>query len=212
MKRIVSTVTTCALLMMATTCHALEGAVPGKSLWQVSLGSSRHSARDLANKRLALLGRYKFHTTATHGMVDDHWEISNGGTTITYDVVSIHGRVVQLRTWTSEEAGQTNLSFAQLIKGHHLRKSVYGFDAPGGGGWNTFYYDDVQKGIAFSLGVQDDFLLTFHPDAVIIHYAGKPIIPIEDDVFGKPVTGLDATAYANVEEARKAEQKRENDY
>lgn len=191
--------------------NALEAANPGKGLWGISLGSTRAKAIAIAQKRFIKAKRQKSHTYAK-GLTEDGWVIPIGEESLRFEIFSVKGKVVQLRTWTSEKRGQTKLSFAQLIQRHRLQKSVYGFDDPQGGGYNCFYYDDVKRGVCFTAGVQDAFILTSRPDGIIIHRPGVPAIAIEDGTYGKPVTGRNARVFASEAEARRAEEHESNDY
>lgn len=210
-------VTAITLLYMCCTprVRALEGVAPGKSLWGITLGSSRDNAVTTAQKRFADLGG-KRHPPYIYknGYVGDQWTLKmpSGETLTDLEILSRHNRVVQLRTWTSGERGQTNLSFARLLQRHHLQKRVYGFDSPEGGGWDCFYYDDVKKGVCFSLGVQDNFLLTYRPDSIIVHPPGVPVVTVQSGIIGKVVTGRNARAYANLADAKRVEEHETNDY
>ncbi|PQV64092.1 YARHG domain-containing protein [Abditibacterium utsteinense] len=57
------------------------------------------------------------------------------------------------------------------------KQAVYGVEDPGGGGYEANIYDDIDAGIAFHLGVQDDFDLNSSPDTLIVHRAGKAALP-----------------------------------
>ena len=188
---------------------AQEAATPGKSLWGIALGSSRKSAVAAAQKRIVGSGgKRQPPRVYRNGFVEDDcdYTLPHSDTQFTFEILSQHGKVVQLRRWTSDERGQTNLTFAQLIQRNHLQKRVYEFDDPGGGGDVGFYYDNIHRGICYTLGTQDDFLLTYHPDAVIVHQPGVPAFALENGVRGKTVTGQNARAFANEAEARHVEQ------
>ncbi len=195
--------------------HALaqEATVPGKILWGIAVGSSRKSAVAAAQKRIVGLGgKRQPPRVYRNGFVEDDcdYTLPHSDTQFTFEILSQHGKVVQLRRWTSDERGQTNLTFAQLIQRNHLQKRVYEFDDPGGGGDVGFYYDNIHKGICYALGTQDDFLLTYHPDAIIVHQPGVPALAIENGERGKRVTGQNARAFADASEARRADQHEQN--
>jgi len=196
------------IISAASPANALEGAEPGRSLWGISLGSNRATAFAAAKERFfnAKHQEFKFRR---EGLIEDEWIMSTGSR---FEVFSINGKIVQLRAWTSEERGQTNLSFAQLIQRHRLQKRVYGFDDPNGGGYIGFYYDDLKRGICFTASVQDNFILTSHPDGIIIHRLGVPPITIADGARGELVTGREARAYASQAEANRTEERERNDY
>jgi hypothetical protein len=140
------------------------------------------------------------------GLVCDAWEIKRGGDPTTVEVLSRGNKVIQLRMWTAESARQPKQTFAQLLKAYSLRKSVYSFNDPEGGGYVGFYYDDLKRGITYTGGTQDAFLLTSRPDGIIVHPRGVAPIPIEGGIRGEVVTGLGARAYKDATEAEKANQ------
>ena len=45
------------------------------------------------------------------------------------------------------------------------------------------------------------------PDGIVIHRPGVPVVPIENGIRGKRVTGRDARAFANSAEADRADRK-----
>lgn len=208
--RFINLITLLLLLCISTQSYALEGAEPGKSLWGIELGSKRTAVITGLNNRLGKDTRRKSDTDKS-GLISDHWVIHIGDDILRFDVLSVKGKVVQLMADTSNEQGQTNLTFAELIKRHTLEKHVYGFERDGSG-WVSFYYDDIKRGICFALGVQDVFLLTYHPSTLIVHRPGYTPFPIEGGIRGRPVTGWKARAYENQEEADKAEEHDTNDY
>jgi hypothetical protein len=65
------------------------------------------------------------------------------------------------------------------------KEAVYNIEDPAGGGYEAHIYDDVETGIAYHLGVQDDFDLSAPPDVLIVHRAGKAAHPARG---GTPVT------------------------
>ena len=217
----IQSILTCLTIMIAIfACimprvNSLEAAVPGKSLWGVALGSSRAQAVAAAQARFSYLGGKR---EASHhfsqGLLEDKWDVTLSHTdeSLSLEVLSQYGRVVQLRSWDSRETGQTSLTFAELIKRHQLKKSVYGFDSPDGDGYECFYYDDIPHGVCFSRGVNAEFLLTLHPDALIVHRPGFPVIAIADGLHGKKDSGPNTRAFSNAAEARRAEQHNQNDY
>jgi hypothetical protein len=123
-------------------------------------------------------------------------------------VLSRHGRVVQLRVYTSKPEGSAGgQTFAQLLRRYDLQKRNYVFLEPEGSGYAGFYYDDVKRGVCFTRGLQDVFLLTYRPDGIIVHRPGAAAVPIEEGLRGKPDQGPHTRAYANEAEARRAERK-----
>ncbi len=184
---------------------ALPGVMPGKSLWGVPLGVSRAQAVSLVGKHLA--GFHAKHPPShhfPHAMIEDIWRFAFGSQSETIEVISQNQRVVQIREWTSGERGQTDSTFAQLLHGHSLQKAAFGFDSPDGDGYVGYYYDDRKRGICFTRGVQDDFLLTLHPDGLIIHRPGAAVLPIEEGVYGKRESASNARVYTNEAAARQA--------
>ncbi len=198
---------------------AIDAASPGKSQWGVALGMPQAKAVSMLKARFQPLTPQAIHSESrTKGLIEDVWTIPVGpGSKVsddheTLDLLSRSGKVIQVRSWTSLDKGKTNLTFAELIRRHHLQKKAYGFDDPNGGGYVGFYYDDVKNGVCFCLGVQDNFLLTFRPDAIIVHPPGVSAIPLEDGIYGKPVNGRESRVYRNEAESRRAEAKERNDY
>jgi hypothetical protein len=187
-----------------STAFAQGPAEPGKSLWGIKLGSSRQQAIASVKKIQAKAKRQPSRAYA-QGLTWDGWEISKGDQFSFFEMLSVKGKVTQLRTWTSEGAADKN-SFAQLAKRHRLQKRVYLFADPEGGGYNSFYYDDVKKGICFTGGTQDMFILTSKPDGVLVHRPGVPAVAIESGTRGKTVTGSNARAFNNMAEAEKFQQ------
>jgi hypothetical protein len=136
--------------------------------------------------------------------VEDWWVIPNGQFDLRFDVLSRKNKVVQLMAQTLKEGFVTNRTFAQLLHEYHLKRTVYDFSDPGGGGYVGFYYDDVKKGICFALGTQDIFLLTYRPDAVIIHAPNKPAIPYANGATSKIATGERARAYRDLADFKRS--------
>jgi len=194
--------------MVAGSASAASDAVPGRSLWGIPLGSRQ---RDAANSvRMHFKGLHKSYKESharRHGITDDTWETQIGDNLTLFEVLSRNGKVVQLQEFHSAKQDQLGLTFKQLIKRYSLQKHVYNFTDPNGGGYVGFYYDDRSRGICYSLGVQDSFLLTYGPDTTIVHPKGASVIPMAAGLWGAPVTGENARAYANAEEAERAEQK-----
>lgn len=176
-------------------------AVPGKSLWGFQLGSSRQTAITGVGKKFAK-AKHQPPQTLAQGLTYDVWEIPKGDQFTLLEMLSKQGKIIQLRTWTSE-GFVTKHSFAQLLKAQPLRKSVYLFLDHGGGGYNTFYYTNLKKGITYTGGTQDMFILTSQPDGLIIHRPGVPAIAFESGIQGKPVTGPNARAFKDAAEAER---------
>lgn len=183
-------------VVLAASVNAVEAPKPGTSLWGIALGSSRAQAVALVQKKYVKARRQRTYTHAK-GVVEDWWVIPGGAEESTFEVFSVRGKVVQLRSFTMDERGATNLSFAQLIRRYQLQKRVYGFADPQGPGHVGFYYDDVRRGICFTKGVQDTFLLTSRPDAIIVHRPGTSAMVIENGLRGKLETGRDGAVGGN---------------
>ena len=198
-----------AIFVTAMSCaNAASDAVPGRSLWGISLGSRQRDAA--TSVRTHLKGqnkKYKESHARRHGITDDTWEIQSGDNLSLFEVLSRNGKVIQLQEFHSAKQDQIGLTFNQLIKRYSLQKRVYTFTDPNGGGYVGFYYDDRNRGVCYSLGVQDSFLLTYSPNTTIVHPKGAAVIPMAAGLWGSPVTGENARAYANAEEAQRAEQK-----
>jgi hypothetical protein len=180
----------------------------------IALTGSRAQAVAAVRRRFGSAERRAAPRTYTYagGYVEDQWELSSGsgGTNLeTFAVLSRHGRVVQLRVYTSKPEGSAGgQTFAQLLRRYDLKKRNYVFLEPeGGGGYAGFYYDDVKRGVCFTRGLQDVFLLTYRPDGIIVHRPGAAAVPIEEGLRGKADQGPHTRAYANEAEARRAERK-----
>lgn len=191
-------VTMSIAILLPQAANAVKGVIPGKSLLGISLGIPRQQAVSILNNRLK-----DFQTAKVHGFIDDSWNDSKGHNVL--EMISKNGKVVQLSITRSDHKEQTDQSFAQLNQKYHLSKSVCAFDDEGSG-WVGYFYDDKKLGICYSLGVQDDFLLTYKPESIIIHKPNSSVIPIMGGIYGKKRTGKDAAAYANESEARKADE------
>jgi hypothetical protein len=190
---------------VAAPSPALDGGTPGQDLWGIRLGSSRSSVAAAARSKFPHAKHFRA-KTFSGGLVEDEWDMKKGDTSVTFEALSRGGRVIQLRAWTSDEArGETGLTFAHLLKRYSLKKSVCDFNDPGGGGYEGLYYDDVKRGVCFSQGSQDEFLLTDKPDGILIHRPGVPVVAIENGMRGKRVTGRDARVFADQAEADTAD-------
>jgi hypothetical protein len=84
-----------------------------------------------------------------------------------------------------------------------LRKTVYDFADPGGGGYVGFYYDDAQRGVCFTLGTQDVFMLTYRPDGLIVHVPNKPVIPFANGASGRIATGERTRVYQDLADLKR---------
>lgn len=150
---------------------ANETVVPGKSLWGFKLGDSRQKAIQAAPKNLPKAKRQPSKNLAG-GLVWDSWDIGGSENLTLFDMLSRSGKVVQLRYWTMTPKKQPKQTFAQLLKAHALKKNVYSFIDPNGGGYVGFYYTDLRRGITYTGGTQDAFVLTSRPDGVIVQKPG----------------------------------------
>jgi hypothetical protein len=196
------------LFCIAPHAFAQEASEPGKSLWGITLGSSREQAVAAVKSKLKKAGRQP---SRKHpgGYVEDMWDIPvNRDQTNSFEVLSRNGKVVQLRAWSTKHTGEARLTFAQLIQRYPLKKSAYSFVDPEGGGAAGFFYDDVRRGVCYAMGLQDVMLLTYRPDSIIVHHPGIPVIPIVDGVRGKPLAGEGAEVYADEAAYLRASQRR----
>ncbi len=184
--------------------RAGEVAVPGKSLWGFTLGTTRTKALAAVKKQWPKAKR-ETQKTYKDGVTEDAWYMPGhkefGADDLRFAILSKGGKVIQIRANTSEDNGLIKLDFAQLLKRYKLQKSVHGFDDYVG-----FYYDDVKRGICYTKGMQDLFLLTYEPDGVIIHKPGVPVLPREYGFIGEKMTGDSARAFANEAEMRRFEE------
>jgi hypothetical protein len=177
--------------------------VPGKNLYGIPLGATRAEAVSAATQRWPKAKRQRSEVHRD-GTLEDWWIIPNGTFDIRFDVLSRKNKVVQLGVQSLQDGFVTRRTFAQLLHAYHLKKTVYDFRDPGGGGYVGFYYDDAKRGICFALGTQDIFLLTYRPDAIVVHAPNKPIIPFSNGATGKIATGERARAYRDLADFKRS--------
>ena len=158
--------------------------VPGRSIGAVYLGESRRAVWRLAGRKpdesvILLDGRRReVWGSIYHERKEEDGTWLDAGTSIT--VIYEKSRVIQIRYFCDDDAYQPGTFLSLLAADRHLRKycCIYDplhpetIDPPYKYEYVQFYYDDLSRGIAYGTGVQDDFLLTYHPDAVIVHGRG----------------------------------------
>jgi hypothetical protein len=114
----------------------------------------------------------------------------------TLAALSKDGRVVQLavtdRAYRTAAGVSVATPFARLRTLFALR-AVHDFEMieEGGGGYVLIVADDVARGVAFTTGTQDDrgtfeSLPKLTPGSVVVHAPGKPALPAEFGLIGKP--------------------------
>jgi hypothetical protein len=115
----------------------------------------------------------------------DEWDTntSNGDLAASIAVLLRDGVVVQVAYNNESEHGLAVPSLGDLIASDsNLTKVCYEVDMiddngePGAGGYCQLYYDDINGGLAWGLGAQDDFLLTYKPNGLVIHTPGVAVI------------------------------------
>lgn len=185
--------------------------VPGKSLWGIALGMPRDTALARLQTRFARYGTAAKRTPSHRhkdGFVVDGWHHEAGlEKTREIEVLSRNGIVVQVRVWGENQGGDLRLTFGELVRRYRLTQRVYAFIDPEGGGYVTFYYDDVARGVTYSKGLQDYFLLTYRPDAITVHRPGVPLVPIEAELRGKRETNEITRAFQDEADLKRFEER-----
>lgn len=176
--------------------------VAGKSLWEFKLGEPRSLAVSQAAKRWPAAKRLPTRTRPD-GTVEDWWTFPYGEFSVWFEASSRKGRVTQLMLQTNAEDYITSSTFADLQKHHTFKESVYDFTDPGGGGYVGFFFDDVARGVCYSIGTQDVFMLTYRPDGIIIHPPNTPVHPTAIATRGRRVTDERARVYKNPEDVER---------
>ena len=197
------------LLAYPVQSKALNGVVPGKSLGRISIGESRGDV--LTSMNIEPTNHYEF----KGGLSEDIWIIAapnnRGATTHTsVSVWYLNTPVVQIEL-SSTNDGLRLASFNSLIaKDPNLKRSFYNIDCYNSsgewaGGCVQCYYDDFKKGIAYGVGLQDALVLERKPDCIIIHTAGKSVIPISDTSKAKLLEHTDNDVFRTFADQNKYE-------
>jgi len=179
----------------------------GRSLDGIMIGETRAKVWSALQRRPDKI--YKL----PHGRTEDDWitaqPTADGDTeSVTISAIYEQGAVVQVNCAKSS-AGDDPFKigpFAALLAAdRHLRKSCYSVTTNDQDGYIEFYYDDATAGIAYAKGVQDDFILTYCPDTVIVHAPGKDLMVGTPDATVEVERGSAARAYKSQAEADKAD-------
>jgi len=191
---------TFALLALAPTCNAatptsadftFQKTKPGQSIGPIHLGMSIADVDRIMVKRA-------FSSFSHRGYIDANWRFPND---FNVDVVYRHGHVVQIDATDYSDARQmVPKTFAQLLKSRYwkLHRSVYSFTNSHGAGYVGFYFDDIRKGLCFTSGTNEQFVLNeFHPERIIVHPRGQRAVAADDGTWGVPDHDRGSRAYAN---------------
>ncbi len=168
---------------------------PGKRAGEILLGMNSRTILEMLGKPTELSQR-------SEGIEEIVWRTTKGGET---RVILGGDAVIQINV--SDEKYRDPLGngvssplktiFARYrTKGYALpRQFVFNVEEPSGGGYEANIFDDVDAGIAYHVGAQDDFNSGASPDALIVHRAGKVALP------AKGATPISLTARAAQEKA-----------
>lgn len=184
--------------------------VPGKSLDKVTIGQSREALLTAVGRKPNESHQFK------DGLTEDDWITSYRDRSgmfdsrVTMTALYRQDKVTQAE-FSASDGGPKLPSFNKLIsQNNRLKKVCYGVDdyddkgQPAGGNLQ-FYYDDVQQGIAYGIGLQDDFILTSSPDSVVVHGPNVPVVLEVASANVKVETGKEAAVYRTQAEADKAD-------
>jgi len=162
--------------------HAQPSVIAGQAVGHAVLGMQRADVWKVLKKPTKTF-------SMTHGgsrYGEDDW--TGGGYTLT--VVSEQDKVIQVEfespRMTTTDGLTMKSTLAQIRRLHpamtaqvYLLYSCYAVgDMPTG---NSFYLDDVRRGIAFTTEPQEGIVedsLNNRPDSIIIHRPGRPAVPI----------------------------------
>jgi hypothetical protein len=166
----------CISLLVASSVSAQEFRIePGRRIGKVALGKARGAVHRMLGKPSAT------YRVGGGVLTGDVWMADTGNDVrvIYYRGVVIQIKVTSPRFSTSDEL-TTNSSLAEVKKKHpNLRKTRHFVHGSGGG--LIEYYDDVERGIAFEFTSVASETTNFKPYAIIVHRAGKPVIPENDE-------------------------------
>lgn len=174
---------------------------PGQGIGKIKLATQRDAVHQLLGKP------NESHHWAT-GLIEDRWQShkmrDNQDHLADLKVIYSAGQVIQIEVSSSQFATAEGFSTDHTLKEARqvygqLHVAAYDYeqkDEAGNsqGGDVRYYYDSVPRGIAFTLGIQDSFDSSVKFDAIIVHTAGKPVVP---DVGGTPQTPHDEVTDIN---------------
>lgn len=100
------------------------------------------------------------------------------------------GRVVQIETNNPANVAAGNISVASSFA--DVRALFAGLTVSGvslGDEAETYYADGVRSGIAFSFTIPDNVdtvnMVATKPDAILVHAAGSPVLPVWEKYVGE---------------------------
>ncbi len=185
----------CVLLAVgaAPAAIAQQTVVAGRSLGRVSLGMPRADVWKILHhpgQQRTVRSIPAPHPRGVYTL--DTWNTKGAHS---LSVLCRGGRVVQIEAaapqFTTAQGDSRESSFAAVRQRHpRMRVDAYGFletdSGQPAGGFVNFYMDDVQRGIAFTSGTQDDestydSLPKLKPDSLIVHAPGARALPVSAD-------------------------------
>ncbi len=198
------------LLACPIQSKAITGIVPGHSLGKITIGELRESV--LATFPSRPTGNYDL----KHGLVEDEWMTkASNKDGIDYSVgISIwyrQGKVIQIEYFNQStdkpqlSSFNTIVSSDKNIKKVNYKMGCYNQSGEWAGAYELVYYDDIKKGIAYGLGVQDDYILTMKPEYIAIHAPGTPVLPTRGLTNATAVVAGTAIGYRNEADFQQAE-------
>lgn len=185
-----------------------HAAVPGRNLGRVRLGMTREAVRKLLGRphvsyRVARTDNKTLKRTPVP-YETDVWRSSGDSDPRILTVVIQAGKVVQIEAnspaFVTPDGVGVGTSFAAIRRKHPgMTATPYLLHDPqmdAGSAYVQYAVDDVKRGIAFTVGTQDDEGLArelpkLKPNSLIIHEPGRPALPIEDSDYGSVSPGSD---------------------
>lgn len=174
------------LLAAPTVLGQNNTVVSGKSVGNIQLGETRAQTH-------GRLGSPSESVVWRNGLRQDTWlgpEPPNdqyglpASERVFVRIIFRNGKAVQIEfnspALKTADGVSVRSSLGQFRAKHRgLKVSAYGYED-----YIGYYYDDVRLGLAFSVGVQDNFDASVTPSSLIVHLPGQPVIPERN---GRPV-------------------------
>ena len=167
---------------------------PGRSVGRINLGAGRKVVWQVMGKPSKTVRR-------TDGFIEDRWIVPNPRDKSDYppsiSVIFRKDKALQIEFGAPQFATSSGFSMRNSLaqfreKRPSLQVKAYGYTFYEGGepagGHVSYYYDDVQGGIAFEVSVQDYFDARTTPSSLRIHLPGQPVLI---DPGGKPIKAVD---------------------
>jgi hypothetical protein len=152
--------------------------VPGESIGNINLGAG---SGEIAN----LLGKPTVTYERGVGMKEVVWYSPiKPGSELTDEIHVLYSSDVAIQIkvtapeYTVPGGFTTGLKLAQAVQQFkNLKLTAFDMTTEGESGYAAYYYDDVDKGLAFEIDTQDYFDHSIAVDALILHRPGYPVKP-----------------------------------